>query len=383
MLTVYPWAFSFWGMAVQSLGPDRSSRILFVVMLGKLNALYSKHVMVKLFEINNRRYLGNKFKLIPFIRRVVDGECENVTSVFDAFSGTGSVSFVFRDKQLIVNDMMYCNYLAALCWFLPLDINRQSIVELLDYYNKADVSHEDNYMYQTFRDTYFSADVCRRIGFVREDVERKYNNGELNERERAVIVTSLIYAMDRISNTYGHYDSYIQNATYNNDFELRLPKLDYELNQGNRCFNMDANQLAAEVNCDLAYLDPPYNSRNYCDAYHLLENVARWEKPEVEGVAKKMNRSAMKSEYCKVTANESLEDLVDKLRCRYIMLSYNNNGQKLQVRSNAKISDDEIMRILGKRGEVKVFTQDFKPFSAGRGENVGNQERLFLCDVQR
>ena len=147
--------------------------------------------------------------------------------------------------------------------------------------------------------------------------------------------------------------------------------------------NVSINMLATDVECDLAYLDPPYNSRNYCDAYHLLENVARWEKPEVMGVAKKMDRSAMKSEYCKVTANESLEDLVAKLRCRYILLSYNNNGQKLQIRSNAKISDSEIMRILGQKGKVKVFTTDFKPFSAGRGENVGNQERLFLCVVRR
>ena len=339
--------------------------------------------MLQTFEINNRRYLGNKFKLLPFIRRIVDEECNNVTSVLDAFSGTGSVSFAFLDKQLFVNDMMYCNYLAALCWFSPQCVNIQKLEELLDYYNKVDTSREDNYMYQTFRDTYFSADVCRRIGFVREDVERKYAAGELNERERAAAITSLVYAMDRISNTYGHYDSYIQNATYNNAFELRLPKLDYELNPENRCFNMDANLLANEITCDLVYLDPPYNSRNYCDAYHLLENVARWEQPEVVGVARKMDRSAMKSEYCKVTANESLEDLVDKLHCRYIMLSYNNNGQKLQIRSNAKISDDEIMRILGKRGEVRVFTQDFKPFSAGRGENVGNQERLFLCAVQR
>lgn len=339
--------------------------------------------MLRTFEINNRRYLGNKFKLLPFIRRIVDDECNNVRSVLDAFSGTGSVSFAFLDKQLLVNDMMYCNYLAALCWFSPQDVDIHRLEELLDYYNKVDTSKEDNYMYQTFRDTYFSADVCRKIGFIREDVERQFVAGELNERERATVITSLVYSMDRISNTYGHYDSYIQNATYNNDFELRLPKLDYELNQENRCFNMDANLLAKEVTCDLAYLDPPYNSRNYCDAYHLLENVARWEQPEVVGIARKMDRSTMKSEYCKVTANESLEDLVDKLRCRYIMLSYNNNGQKLQIRSNAKISDDEILRILGKRGEVRVFTQDFKPFSAGRGENVGNQERLFLCAVQR
>ena len=339
--------------------------------------------MLQTFEINNRRYLGNKFKLLPFIRRIVDEECKHVMSVLDAFSGTGSVSFAFRDKQLLVNDMMYCNYLAALCWFSPLKVDEQKIRELLEYYNTADTRREENYMWKNFRDTYFSADVCRRIGFVREDVEQKYKAGELNERERAALITSLVYAMDRISNTYGHYDSYIQNAKFNNDFELRLPKLDYELNADNLCFNMDANRLAAEVDCDLAYLDPPYNSRNYCDAYHLLENVARWEKPAVEGVARKMDRSAMKSEYCKVTANESLEDLVDILRCRYIMLSYNNNGQKLQVRSNAKISDAEILRILGKRGEVKVFTQDFKPFSAGRGENVGNQERLFLCVVRK
>lgn len=338
---------------------------------------------MRTFEINNRRYLGNKFKLIPFIRRVVDEECDNVTSVLDAFSGTGSVSFAFRDKRLLVNDMMYCNYLSALCWFSPQEFDAKKVTDLLEYYNGVDTSKEDNYMYQTFRDTYFSADACRSIGFIREDVEQKFAVGELNERERAAVITSLVYAMDRISNTYGHYDSYIQNATYNNHLELRLPKIGYELKPENQCFNMDANALAPDVACDLAYLDPPYNSRNYCDAYHVLENVALWQKPIVEGVARKMNRSTMKSEYCKVTANEALEDLVNKLRCRYILLSYNNNGQKLQIRSNAKISDDEIMRILETRGEVKVFTTDFKPFSAGRGENVGNQERLFLCVVQK
>lgn len=339
--------------------------------------------MIRTFEINNRRYLGNKFKLIPFIRRVVDEECKGVHSVLDAFSGTGSVSFAFRDKRLLVNDMMYCNYLASLCWFSPQKVNRQMLTELLEYYNTKDTSKKDNYMYQKFRDTYFSADVCRRIGFIRDDIEKLFHDGFVNERERAIVITSLIYSMDRIANTYGHYDSYIQNATYNNDFDLRMPKLDYELDAGNQCFNQDANVLAADVKCDLAYLDPPYNSRNYCDAYHLLENVARWEKPNVVGVAKKMDRSTMKSEYCKVTANKSLEDLVTKLRCRYILLSYNNNGQKLQIRSNAKISDEEIMRILSQKGDVKVFTTDFKPFSAGRGENIGNQERLFLCVVRK
>lgn len=339
--------------------------------------------MIQTFEINNRRYLGNKFKLTPFIRQIVDNECDNIISVLDAFSGTGSVSYAFRDKRLLVNDMMYCNYLASLCWFSPQIVNKQMIEELLEYYNAIDTSKEDNYMYQSFRDTYFCADVCRKIGFIREDIEQKFDAHEVNERERAIVITSMIYAMDRIANTYGHYDSFIQKGASNDNLELRMPNLDYELDEGNQCFNQDINLLADSVECDLAYLDPPYNSRNYCDAYHLLENVARWDKPKVEGVARKMDRSTMKSAYCKVTANESLEDLVSKLRCRYILLSYNNNGQKLQIRSNAKISDDEILRILGQKGDVMVFTTDFKPFSAGRGENVGNQERLFLCVVRR
>ena len=46
----------------------------------------------------------------------------------------------------------------------------------------------------------------------------------------------------------------------------------------------------------MIYIDPPYNSRQYSDAYHLVENIARWKKPEVFGVARKMDRKAIKEE---------------------------------------------------------------------------------------
>ena len=32
----------------------------------------------KTTKINNRRYLGNKYKLLPFITRVVENECKNI-----------------------------------------------------------------------------------------------------------------------------------------------------------------------------------------------------------------------------------------------------------------------------------------------------------------
>jgi adenine-specific DNA-methyltransferase len=37
------------------------------------------------------------------------------------------------------------------------------------------------------------------------------------------------------------------------------------------------------------------------------------------------------------------------------------------------------MRILSAKGEVRVFTQDYKPFSAGKSDIGEHEERLFLC----
>ena len=127
------------------------------------------------------------------------------------------------------------------------------------------------------------------------------------------------------------------------------------------------------------YLDPPYNSRQYCDAYHVLENVARWEKPKVFGVAKKMDRTALKSAYCTREATQAFADLIEKINARYILLSYNNMENKGNERSNAKLADTDIMRILGKKGEVLVFEEDYKAFTTGKSNIQDNAERLFLC----
>lgn len=334
-------------------------------------------------NISNRRYLGNKYKLLPFIREVVRNECADVHTFFDVFAGTGAVASAFTNCRLIVNDLMRSNYIASLAWFSSQRFSRDKVVKLITYFNSFDVSNQSNYVSENFANTYFSEYVCKKIGFIRETIENMLISGEVNQKEWAIIITSLFYSMDRIAATCGHYDSFIQGADLPNDIVLRMPLLDYPLAENNVCLNADANAIAADFNCDIAYLDPPYNSRQYCDAYHLLENIALWEKPKVYGVARKMDRSTMKSLYCRTTASQQLEQLVSNLNARYILLSYNNNGNKLQIRSNAKISDEDIIRILSARGEVRVFTKDYRPFSAGKGENVGNQERLFLCAVQR
>lgn len=328
--------------------------------------------------INNRRYLGNKYKLLPFITKVVSEECSDIKSVADIFAGTGAVSSAFKDKTIITNDLMYSNYICNFAWFGSQEYNSQTIIDYIIKYN-AISEYEDNYMTENFANTYFSYNDCSKIGFIREDIEQNYLDGNINERERAILITSLLYAMDKIAKTCGHYDAYRKGADFDASLELFVPLAEVHNNAENECFNKDANELVKEIYADLVYIDPPYNSRQYCDAYHLLENVARWEKPDVFGVAKKMNRDKMKSKYCTQSATEAFEDLIKNINAKYILFSYNNMATKGNGRSNAKIADEDIMRILQSKGTVKVFSENYKAFSAGKSNIADNAERLFLC----
>lgn len=333
----------------------------------------------KTTKINNRRYLGNKYKLLPFITSVVNEECKNINTIADIFAGTGAVASAFTDKKIITNDIMYSNYICHVAWFSNEAYSEEKIIELITSYNSLNIS-EDNYMSINFANTYFDIEDCRKIGFIREDIEIRYKEGRINDRERALLLTSLLYAMDKIANTCGHYDAYRKGVEFDRHLELYVPEPEHNLNENNMCYNLDTNVLVADIEADLVYIDPPYNSRQYCDAYHLLENIARWEKPEVFGVAKKMDRTALKSDYCTHKATKAFEKLISSIHAKYILLSYNNMAEKGNDRSNAKISDEDIMRILKQKGKVKVFSENYKAFTTGKSDIKENQERLFLCE---
>ncbi|MCM1499932.1 MAG: DNA adenine methylase [Clostridium sp.] len=334
--------------------------------------------LYKTSSINNRRYLGNKYKLLPFITKVVNEECSDIQSVADIFAGTGAVSSAFLDKIIITNDLMYSNYICNFAWFGSQEYSLQTVIDNIMKYNAVS-EYEDNYMTENFANTYFSYNDCSKIGFIREDIEKNYRDGNINDRERAILITALLYAMDKIAKTCGHYDAYRKGADFDASLELFVPLAGVHNHSANECFNRDANELVKEIYADLVYIDPPYNSRQYCDAYHLLENVARWEKPDVFGVAKKMNRDKMKSKYCTQSATEAFGDLIKNIHAKYILLSYNNMATKGNGRSNAKIADEDIMRILKSKGTVKVFSENYKAFSAGKSHIADNAERLFLC----
>lgn len=328
-------------------------------------------------KINNRRYLGNKYRLLPFITDVISKECGNFESFADIFAGTGAVSSAYTDKKLYTNDILYSNYLCHLTWFSNNKFDPKKIEEYIEFFN-SDLTYEENYMTENFSNTYFSDRVCSKIGYIREFIETEYNNEKINTKERAMLITSLLYGLDKIANTCGHYDAYRRNVVLTDTLELAVPEPNKSLKQ-NECFNCDTNELVRNISSDVVYIDPPYNSRQYCDAYHLIENIARWEKPEVFGVAKKMDRTALKSKYCTRSAPAAFNDLICNLNAKYIVVSYNNMAEKGNDRSNARISDTELLETLKKKGEVKVYSEQFKAFTTGKSDRSDNEERLFVC----
>lgn len=332
------------------------------------------------FKLQSRRYLGCKTKLVDFIHEVVNENCGEIKSMADIFGGTGIVGYSFSNEcSVLINDILESNVCAYHTFFSDEKYSSKKITNLIKYYNDF-YPQEDNYYSENFGDTYLNKLNMRKVGFIRDDIDHKYEKKEINQREKYILITSLIYAIDRIANTVGHYDAYRKNGNLDAELKLLKPKIE-KLSHKNIICKKDVNKLAKEIKTDLVYIDPPYNSRQYCDAYHFLENVAENKKPAVFGVAKKMNRSSLKSGYCTSKATDKLDDLISNLNTKYILLSYNNTGDKSNDRSNAKITDDDILRILQKKGKVKVFEKDFNPFSTGKSEQKNHKERLFLCIV--
>lgn len=337
---------------------------------------------MKKLTINNRRYLGSKYKLLDFIDETIKNNCGEYNSVFDVFGGTGVVSNYFSEKgkKIYINDILKSNYCIYRAFLGNEKFSENKIKKIIDEYNNIS-DLEENYFSKNYKNTYFSENDCKKIGYIREDINKKFENKEINEREKYILIASLLYSMDKIANTVGHYDAYRKKQKLDDCFEMY--NLDINKNQTikNEIYNMDSNELAKKIKADIIYIDPPYNSRQYGDAYHLLENVAEWKKPKVYGVAKKMDRSKIKSNYCTNKASNAFKDLIKNCNCKYIIVSYNNMGQKGNARSQAKISDTEILEILNQKGKVKVFEQDFNFFTTGKTHIDNHKERLFLCEV--
>lgn len=127
--------------------------------------------------------------------------------------------------------------------------------------------------------------------------------------------------MDKIANTVGHFDAYIKKPIKPRSLNLRLIETSQIPNI--KIYQEDANRLARTIEADVAYIDPPYNSRQYNRFYHIYETLVKWDKPQLFGVALKP-LPENSSVYCTVKAKDAFRDLVENLNVKYLAVSYNN-----------------------------------------------------------
>ncbi len=107
-------------------------------------------------------------------------------------------------------------------------------------------------------------------------------------------------------------------------------------------------------------------------------------KTKLFGVAKKFDRTNLKSEYNKKEALKAFEDLIENAKSRYILLNYNNMANKGNSRSNAShLSDSEILSVLEKKGEVEVFEKSYREFNVKKSKRGNNIERVFFVKINK
>ena len=469
------------------------------------------------FNLSSRRYTGSKTKLLESIDEALLKHfdyrgCENL-SFFDVFAGTGVVSEYFIQKKefshLIINDFLESNFVIYKAFFASKEYVKESFDKAkLDFYaktfNELDVlldSHstlkhnfhtdleilQDNYYSQHFGNAFFSFNDAKKIGFIRDELDNLLESKKITKQEFTILLASLLYSVDRIANTVGHYDAYRKNVRLQDRFlfilieplalqdkkieiykkdsnilakqlgQAMLPyytgvshtttksnKADSHITQNlqakdsikriqdslalsmqrlendkkqSHCKesfyhskdNQESNRKShiIETNRDsldstkatipikhnatktihIAFLDPPYNSRQYSRFYHLLETLTLNTKPKLYGIAKKPEASNM-SEYCKVGAKEVLKDLLDSLKTytRYIVMTYNNTYTSQSSSSHNKISLSEIQSLLTTLGTTHIHEYNYKAFSSGKTDTKTSfkehKEYVFVCEVR-
>lgn len=334
--------------------------------------------------INNRRYIGSKKSLLNEIQEVIleyygDKKCK----IADIFGGTGVVAehFMNQGYDVIVNDFLYSNYISYKTWISNDPIDEKKVEKYINKYNSIKSEElEDNYFSNVYGDKYFSKNDAKKIGYIRDLIEKdkKY----LSEREYYALVTSLMYATDKIANTVGHFEHYLSKKPVDNDVIMRKPFITSDRCSKSEIYSEDSNELIKKIKADIIYIDPPYNARQYINFYHVLENLARWNKPtEFEGESMKFKRDNLKSGYSRAKAPKLMQDLIDNADCKLIIVSYNNTYNARSGASNNKISEEEMLNILKSKGKTSVIEIDYKSFNAGKTDFDNHKELLYVCEV--
>ncbi len=247
------------------------------------------------------------------------------------------------------------------------DREETRLQQVLDFLNQ--LAPEAGFIYQNYCDEgtkdqthermYFSAPNAGRIDAIRNRVEQWRNEEKITEQEYYVLLAALLEAVPGVSNTSGTYAAFLKfwEARSQKTLTLTLPPL-VQSERTHRALQGDAVALAPGLCCDLLYLDPPYNGRQYAPNYHVLETIARWDAPPLHGKSGMRPYQDIKSRFCrKETALEDLEQIASHSCARLVLLSYSSEGI---------MPHEAICEVLKEQGKLTVYEQPYRRYRSDK-----------------
>lgn len=270
------------------------------------------------------KYLGSKRVLAPRILELAQG-LDGVRSACDLFAGTTRIAQGFKRLgwHVHANDNTAYGYVLAKAF---IEVDRSTFPEAEA---RATLEHLNalpgtvGYATRTFarEARYFQEPNAQKIDAIRQAID------PVTEPLRSILLTSLLLAADRVDSTTGVQMAYLKGWAPRSfqPLTLLMPEL---LPGPGVASQEDALNLASEVDADLVYLDPPYNQHSYVGNYHVWETLVLNDEPEAYGVARKrVDCRTRKSPFNrKHEAAGALEHVIASLRCRYLILSFNDEG---------------------------------------------------------
>lgn len=285
------------------------------------------------------RYIGNKAKLLEKLDKlIVRKNISKKGLIFcDLFAGTCTVGDFFKDRfEIIANDTLYFSYVIS-NGKLKYDKNFFKMLgfDPFEYFNNIDTTdYTSGFCYNNFAPTvsgrqYFSDENAKMIDFIRNTIDVWFDEKKINEYEKYYLIGSLLESVSKVSNVAGVYSAYLKiwdpRAIKKMEFIPleSLPNAKYQ----NEVYIEDVNSLINKIHGDILYLDPPYTPTQYISQYHVLETIARNDKPEIHGVGAHRDNGDQISKWCKKGyVHEEFEKLIARAKFKHIIFSYSDAG---------------------------------------------------------
>lgn len=308
------------------------------------------------------RFIGCKSTLLKNIADIIDSNATGNEEIFcDLFSGTGTVARYFKPKyRILSNDFLHFSFTVQKATIennrTPLfsKLRRNGIYDPFEYLEETTICVKNlnspyffitrNYSpHDGCERKYFSTENAARIDFIRNTIESWKSGGLLEEHEYYYLLAGLIESVPSVSNIAGTYGAYLKGWDKRAFKKLCLTRMEiFDNGKENLSFNCDANELIKDIEGDILYLDPPYNTRQYAPNYHLLETISRYDNPKIHGVTGIRPYQDEKSKYCRRgEVLDAFEALVARAKFSNVILSYSSEGL---------MSSDDIEKIMKRYG---------------------------------